>query len=130
MIILCGLDSFNADKSLKGDFNFLIARRLMSKSLTRTFSHLPQVAPSEDLLQFALMSKKAKLPWIETYTSRYIREMQQPLARATIMQLVSYAKAGKNITLVCYCPKGEFCHRFLLAKILKQVAKDIEIIVK
>ena len=37
-----------------------------------------------------------------------------------------------EVTLVCYCPKGAFCHRYLLVKILQYIGKltDIEVIYK
>lgn len=123
MIRFCGLDEFNKDSSLKGDFNFLIARKVMNPTLLRTFTHLPQVAPSEDLLNFALSGKSKNINWQEEYTKRYIDEMKSPIALATIDILLKAIKSGKQVTCVCYCGKDEFCHRRLLADIIQTYIK-------
>lgn len=127
MITLCGLDTFNKDKSLKGDFNFLIARKVMSQGLLKTFVHLPQISPSNDLLSFALSGKRNNIPWEHTYTKRFSQEMRSPQAMAVLNQLINLSKNGHNIVLVCYCSKGNFCHRYLIADILKSLDKDLNI---
>lgn len=119
MIKFCSLDEFNKDKALRGDFSFLITRKVMNPSLLKTFIHLPQVAPSEDLLNFTLMGKSKNYSWHEEYTERYFKEMKSPMALATIDMLRKCIKSGKQVTCVCYCGKDEFCHRRLLASIIQ-----------
>jgi len=37
---------------------------------------------------------------------------------------------GEDITLLCYCPEGKFCHRQLIYKMLRYHRPDIEVVLK
>jgi len=61
----------------------------------------------------------------EEYTGQYYnllveRWKQSEDFRETTMRLVNlFGKTDRDMTLVCFCPSGTFCHRHLLAEFLR-----------
>ncbi len=62
--------------------------------------------------------KAKKITW-DGYIERFVREMDSPLARDTMVSLGTLAKS-KDVYLVCFERKGN-CHRFLLVDMIKKL---------
>jgi len=84
-------------------------------------SGLKAFAPSWDMV----MSYKNGTLSEKGYTERYYEMMRASWKnqRAAWQKLLDLGKSGKTIVLVCYCPRGDFCHRHLLASMLKACAR-------
>ena len=57
------------------------------------------------------------------YTSAYLSILERN--KAQILKFF-YTKDPGEITLVCYCPSGAFCHRVILAEWLQSVSVVFE----
>ncbi len=64
-----------------------------------------------------LVGKTAPIAWDE-YRRRFAEEMASGEARAALAEYAARAAAGEVITLLCYCPDPERCHRGLVAQML------------
>jgi uncharacterized protein YeaO (DUF488 family) len=53
----------------------------------------------------------------EEYTRRYVAILSKALTENNINVLSQ--KFPNSITLVCFCSKGAFCHRVMLARVLE-----------
>jgi len=53
----------------------------------------------------------------EEYTRRYVAILSRSLTFNAVESLQS--KFPASVTLVCFCPKGAFCHRVMLARVLE-----------
>lgn len=71
-----------------------------------------ELAPSAGLLR----EYKAGMPW-GAYVESYVREMESDAARAAISGIRSRA-ASSDVTLLCYEPDGERCHRHILSEMV------------
>jgi uncharacterized protein YeaO (DUF488 family) len=82
---------------------------------------LPPVAPSRELLSWALEHDLANEKTWRTYVRRYRREMEATDARQTIALLAAIAR-HTPISLGCYC-RTMNCHRFELERLVRAVAQ-------
>lgn len=67
--------------------------------------------------------KKDPSGFKDTYTDMYFTRLERYLVvpeitEALIFKLVARAKK-EDVTLVCFCPNGSFCHRYLAVKWLE-----------
>lgn len=64
----------------------------------------------------------------EQYTDGYRKLLAQrwPAVQAWLNSLSPAA----DLTLTCYCPRGTYCHRHLIAKLLEKHRPDIELLVR
>ena len=60
---------------------------------------------------------------IETYTTAYWTLMDYRLPNAG--STVSWILSRKEVTFVCFCPAGAFCHRVLISNLLDKNVPDI-----
>jgi uncharacterized protein YeaO (DUF488 family) len=68
--------------------------------------------------------KKGEISW-EEYTRQYIEMMRASYRRDPEHW---HALLRRNeITLLCYCPAGENCHRFILVELLQKLGKKLGI---
>jgi len=58
-----------------------------------------------------------------TYTKRYWTLMKERLVELNV--IIQWIREQKEVTLVCFCIPGAFCHRVLLAKKLAEQIPDI-----
>lgn len=60
----------------------------------------------------------------EEYKKKYVAMMKESYNKnnATWQELLS----RERVTLLCYCRKGKFCHRLILAKILVMLGASYE----
>jgi uncharacterized protein YeaO (DUF488 family) len=81
---------------------------------------LPTVAPSRELLAWALKHNLADEKTWTTYVRRYRREMKETDARQTIALLAAIAR-HTPVSLGCYC-RTAHCHRFELEQLVRGAA--------
>ena len=81
---------------------------------------LPTVAPSRQLLAWALRGNLDGPKVWQTYVRRYKSEMKETNARQTIRALAQLAQRTP-ISVGCYC-HGSHCHRFVLEDLIRQAA--------
>ena len=98
-----------------------IVRSLKSKS--DKLIQVPELAPSSRLLG-TYLGLKDNGEWTEQtfqseYVPRFLKEMNNPIAREKLAYLWQEDKSGKKICLVCFCTKESMCHRSIIAGLLQ-----------
>lgn len=78
---------------------------------------LPLVAPSQELVTFALRAKDEKA-W-EAFERRYRAEMNKPDA-ARVLDLLAALSHQTDLAVGCYCEDEERCHRSILRELLAE----------
>jgi uncharacterized protein YeaO (DUF488 family) len=79
---------------------------------------LPELAPSEGLLQWTRTRPLTEGRWA-TFARRYRAEMSRPPA-SRVLQLVAAVSQQANLSVGCFCPGEEHCHRSILRELLAQ----------
>ncbi len=78
---------------------------------------LPNVAPSQELVSFALGATDAKA-W-KTFERKYRAEMNQPEA-SRVLDLLAALSHQTNFSVGCYCEDESHCHRSILRQLLAE----------
>lgn len=78
---------------------------------------LPNLAPSQELLTFALQAQDERT-W-KTFERRYRAEMKEPDA-ARVLDLLAALSHQTSFAVGCYCENEERCHRFILRALLAE----------
>lgn len=78
---------------------------------------LPILAPSQDLVTFALHSEDQR-SW-KTFERRFRSEMKQP-DPARLLDLLAALSHQTNFSIGCYCENEAHCHRSILQKLLAE----------
>ncbi|HJQ40821.1 MAG TPA: DUF488 family protein [Thermoanaerobaculia bacterium] len=78
---------------------------------------LPNVAPSQELVSFALDAKDAKA-W-KAFERKYRAEMKQPEA-SRVLDLLAALSHQTNFSVGCYCEDETRCHRSILRELLAE----------
>lgn len=76
---------------------------------------LPALAPSQQLVTFALQSSDAR-SW-KTFTRKCRAEMKEPEAERLI-ELLAALSHQTNFSAGCYCETAAHCHRSILRELL------------
>ena len=77
---------------------------------------LPDVAPSAELVKFALSEPFTPKRWA-TYVKRYRREMAEPPAQRLLALLAALSHQA-DFSVGCYCEDASHCHRSILRDLL------------
>lgn len=83
---------------------------------------LPILAPSQELVSFALASQDER-SW-KTFVRKYRAEMNDPDAARTL-DLLAALSHQTNVSVGCYCENEERCHRSVLRELLVERGADI-----
>jgi len=59
------------------------------------------------------------------YTQRYL-ELLRARYRVNRDEWHEFVRAHEEVTLLCYCAHGKFCHRDIAADVLEKVARALE----
>jgi uncharacterized protein YeaO (DUF488 family) len=84
---------------------------------------LPDVAPSEELVQLAQGAGEDPAVW-RSFERRYRREMKRPETR----RLLDFLAALSHVTelsLGCYCKDESRCHRSVLRSLLAERGAEL-----
>ena len=82
---------------------------------------LPELAPSQPLVSFALSRPWTNKRWAQ-YARRYLREMK---AAERWIELLAALSRQANFSIGCYCEREDRCHRSLLSKLLAEKGAKI-----
>ena len=83
---------------------------------------LPNLAPSQDLVTFALRSRDER-SW-KAFERKYRAEMKKP-DTARVLDLLAALSHQTNFSVGCYCENADRCHRSILASLLRERGADI-----
>ena len=83
---------------------------------------LPNLAPSLELMQFALRSRDEK-SW-KTFERKFRAEMNKPDS-AKILDLLAALSHQTSFSLGCYCDDEKHCHRSVLRRLLAERGAEI-----
>ena len=83
---------------------------------------LPDVAPSQELVTFALRSEDER-SWA-TFERKYRAEMKKPEA-ARLLDLLAALSHQTNFAIGCYCEDETRCHRSILRDLLAERGSDM-----
>jgi uncharacterized protein YeaO (DUF488 family) len=75
-------------------------------------------APSWDLVRRAKKNKISR----EEYKKEYLRLMRESFIKNR--EIWDWVLNQNEITFLCYCPSGKFCHRILLAYIFEKLGAE------
>ena len=78
---------------------------------------LPELAPSEALVAFALKARDRR-SW-KTFVRRYRSEMKRPPA-ARLLDLLAALSRESDLSVGCYCEDESRCHRSVLRELLEE----------
>ena len=78
---------------------------------------LPELAPSDPLVAFALKAKGT--PAWKTFVKRYRAEMKRPAA-ARLLTLLAALSHDAALSVGCYCEEESECHRSVLKELLRE----------
>ncbi len=90
--------------------------------------NLPELAPSDELYSFYVQMKKS-FKWTEKiFQEKYVPQYITDLVRndKAMETLTALIMSNKNIYLACFCENERFCHRSILAGILKGLGADVQ----
>lgn len=91
--------------------------KVMQSLSEKGFVHVPELAPSKELLQKSMKDRKISPHWKKTLEEGYISELTDSLK--FIDRIEEHLLNGRNVLLCCYCKEETDCHRFLLKNILE-----------
>ena len=83
---------------------------------------LPALAPSPNLVAFALRARDAK-SWA-TFERKYRAEMSKP-DPSRLLDLLAALSRDTNFSVGCYCESEERCHRSVLRKLLAEHGAEL-----
>jgi uncharacterized protein YeaO (DUF488 family) len=78
---------------------------------------LPDLAPSQELVTFALRSQDER-SW-KTFKRKFRAEMNQP-ETSRLLDLLAAFSGQTSFSLGCYCEDEERCHRSVLKELLAE----------
>jgi uncharacterized protein YeaO (DUF488 family) len=84
---------------------------------------LPDLAPSEALLSWALAEPQTPRRWA-AFARRYRREMREPAARR-LLALLAALSSRTNLAVGCYCADEARCHRSVLKELLVEQGAEV-----
>lgn len=79
---------------------------------------LPELAPSAELVAFAQGEPWTAKRWA-AFARRYRREMKEATPQRLLALFASLSKTA-DLSVGCYCPDEERCHRSLLRDLLEE----------
>ena len=83
---------------------------------------LPELAPSEDLVQQAMQARDERA-W-NAFVRRYRAEMKRPEA-ARLLALLAALSHQANLSVGCYCEDEARCHRSELRTLLEEAGGSV-----
>jgi len=132
-ILFCSTE-YALENNLDMDVKLQITH-YVNKGLLSGFIHVPQLAPSESLLnktnrywkklkfteEEKILMKSGKTgTWWDLYYPKFCEEMYERKDFQTAYnRLKELLMEGKSIVCVCYCKDDQYCHRKILGDKLK-----------
>lgn len=109
--------------------NWYIVRRPGHDLPPLEYTHVPELSPSNDLLEFYLDHMRNGTwnyeVFFNSYMPRFIKELQNDAASERLSFLEEESRK-RDIALFCFCENETLCHRSIIGGILKGMSADIE----
>jgi len=86
---------------------------------------LPELAPSSELVSWALSKRLTDQRWAQ-FVTRYTREMRQPAAERLLILLAAMSTRA-DFSVGCYCEDEGRCHRSVLRQLLRDHGAAIHV---
>ncbi len=86
---------------------------------------IKDLAPKGDTLNKWEDSKRTEEDW-KRYTVMFYPQMKESESVDRIEELRQRSNNGETITLLCYCEKGEHCHRYIIKSMIDNSRSVIE----
>ena len=86
---------------------------------------IKDLSPEEDTLNKWEDSKRTEEDW-KRYSVKFYPQMKESKAVDKIEELRQRSKKGETITLLCFCEKGEHCHRYIVKSLIEGSSTVIE----
>lgn len=84
---------------------------------------LPVLSPSRELFfEYRRMAQNGtwgRETFEKVYVPRFLREMTSEAARSELNRLFQLDRAGRHVTLCCFCTDESLCHRSIVAGLLQ-----------
>ena len=114
-VVLTSYDNYIACSStLDNPKIYNIARKPMD-----SIPQLLGLAPSKELLEFAL-ANKSKKEWFHEFYFRYLDEVVSTLEfKVALGSIIDALDRGIDVVLVCWCINYNNCHRSIVGSILQ-----------
>ncbi len=84
---------------------------------------LPNLAPSQELVTFALRTRDDERAW-KAFERKFRAEMNKPDA-ARLLDLLAALSHQTSFSIGCYCEAEERCHRSILKKLLAERGAEL-----
>lgn len=84
---------------------------------------LPDVAPSAELVKFALSKPWTDARW-KQYEKRYRQQMRRPVPQR-LLRLLALLSHQSHFSVGCYCENENRCHRSILRDLLHELGASI-----
>ena len=118
-------------KVKEGQYDVVWAIVRSYKGGSEWIEHVPELAPSFELLRKANTLKNAKMWDVETFNAIYVpaflKEFRKRETLIKLRELMQLDKQGKSIALVCLCPHEEDCHRCIVAGLLQGAGLNVSV---
>lgn len=110
------------------DVKLFIARhagKVMQSLSSKGFVHVPELAPSAELIKRSMQDRKISVHWKKTLEEGYITEISSSVKY--IDRIETHLLNGKNVLLCCYCKEETDCHRKLIKTIIeiREILKNL-----
>ncbi|HEX7178733.1 MAG TPA: DUF488 family protein [Nitrososphaeraceae archaeon] len=76
------------------------------------------LSPDRDRLLKWKHSQKTEEDW-KIFEEKFLAQMNDLAAMEAITELRRRSSSGETITLLCYCKKGEHCHRYIIRSLIE-----------
>ena len=80
---------------------------------------LPVLAPSRELVRWALSRKQWDARMRKMFYARYAREMKSNTDARQVIQFVAALSRRTDVSVGCYCEDETHCHRPMLLKLIR-----------
>jgi uncharacterized protein YeaO (DUF488 family) len=76
------------------------------------------LSPDRDTLRKWKHSQKTEEDW-KSFEEKLLPQMKDLAAMEAITELRRRSSSGETFTLLCFCKKGEHCHRYIIKSLIE-----------
>ena len=76
------------------------------------------LSPDRDTLRKWKHSQQSEEDW-KTFEEKFLPQIKDLAAMEAIAELRRKSSSGETITLLCFCKKGEHCHRYIINSLIE-----------
>lgn len=87
--------------------------------------HRIELAPPPKIVGEWYKSQRSQVDW-DNFTCEYLEHLDKPRPSQAVRELTETA-LRRNVTILCVEPRGEKCHRIILAQRCKEIQPRLEV---